>query len=731
MKRSQKIVLWWLLLVGSIVGTPNISKAMQNIKSNAQTELSNKLSLSDIMKKYFEKNISINSKKVDFDGWETNAELITDAVNDRKMYLVYNNKFDGLWIQDDKTIRIKIAFEIIAEKNNYYIKFDIQNSDFDGDLVLEDDGLILDDVVYDIIVPDDNQKNTDLRIFPNSEKTMNRIKAKMNAIQLQSFVDIKENPEFEKTQLTDLNNISLSEQINKENYVYSRDLYLPDINRWQYLPIAKVFFDKKWNIDTKKTLEEYNLTIQANPFKVLGEILKLEMWLSKDWKKFQIKIAQSSIEALETRLKTHRNKLILYIDKAKIGAKSKFSEFNKIDKERPWHKWEKKFLFETSFLELDLINDTYILNSSRSDDKDIKFGFDYDDNPNNDKVYIKNWLWNKSEAGLKLDWKWNISSVNNAFDIEMDPNNIYNVFDNSGNLTIFKSSNSANLLPKLNPEFVWDWARYITNKSNLYYYDKEDKQMQYFNQKDWKKIASIPLVRDQKNQWKVGDISQDVYTDDLINVSRFSKTALQKLNLSQEDIKNIFLALMQKEDIRLQWRQTIRILVDSKDWKYEYYKVRQWVGGNPISLDKDNDLYESADKVMETIQKKLDLISKIENIQLWLLNGSKSERLEWAIWWGRWLEKGSLSTENKLSFLKWESNVFSQEVFWGEWESTSFDYLVKKTWALSLILKDSKAIKLDGTWFLKKRINSKLNIQNYKVSFEEWSKVFKLTFEAK
>ena len=41
---------------------------MQNIKSNAQTELSNKLSLSDIMKKYFEKNISINSKKVNFDG---------------------------------------------------------------------------------------------------------------------------------------------------------------------------------------------------------------------------------------------------------------------------------------------------------------------------------------------------------------------------------------------------------------------------------------------------------------------------------------------------------------------------------------------------------------------------------------------------------------------------------------------------------------------------------------
>jgi len=35
-------------------------------------------------------------------------------------------------------------------------------------------------------------------------------------------------------------------------------------------------------------------------------------------------------------------------------------------------------------------------------------------------------------------------------------------------------------------------------------------------------------------------------------MKRFPVSQLQKLNLSQEDIRNVFLALMQKEDIKLQ-----------------------------------------------------------------------------------------------------------------------------------------------------------------------------------
>jgi len=42
--------------------------------------------------------------------------------------------------------------------------------------------LILDDVVYDVIVPDDDRKNSDLRIVPNSQKTWERIKNKIESI---------------------------------------------------------------------------------------------------------------------------------------------------------------------------------------------------------------------------------------------------------------------------------------------------------------------------------------------------------------------------------------------------------------------------------------------------------------------------------------------------------------------------------------------------------------------
>ncbi|MEI8253225.1 MAG: hypothetical protein WCG25_05800 [bacterium] len=62
----------------------------------------------------------------------------------------------------------------------------------------------------------------------------------------------------------------------------------------------------------------------------------------------------------------------------------------------------------------------------------------------------------------------------------------------------------------------------------------------------------IPVIINDKNQWKLLEISENINTNYLIDVEIFDIKNLNELEITQEDIKNIFLVLMQKEDINLQ-----------------------------------------------------------------------------------------------------------------------------------------------------------------------------------
>jgi hypothetical protein len=62
----------------------------------------------------------------------------------------------------------------------------------------------------------------------------------------------------------------------------------------------------------------------------------------------------------------------------------------------------------------------------------------------------------------------------------------------------------------------------------------------------------IPVIINDKNQWKLLGISENINTNYLIDVENFDIKNLNELEITQEDIKNIFLVLMQKEDINLQ-----------------------------------------------------------------------------------------------------------------------------------------------------------------------------------
>jgi len=62
-------------------------------------------------------------------------------------------------------------------------------------------------------------------------------------------------------------------------------------------------------------------------------------------------------------------------------------------------------LFKTNLLELNLFDDEYILNSSRSDEKNIRFGFDYAADYKNDKVFVRSLSGEKIEAEFRLNSK--------------------------------------------------------------------------------------------------------------------------------------------------------------------------------------------------------------------------------------------------------------------------------------------------------------------------------------
>lgn len=75
--------------------------------------------------------------------------------------------------------------------------------------------------------------------------------------------------------------------------------------------------------------------------------------------------------------------------------------------------------------------------------------------------------------------------------------------------------------------------------------------MKYYEKKEGKEIMEIPVGRNKKNEWKLGEISENINTDYLIDMKKFDTKTYQKLNITEEDIKKTFFTLMFKENITL------------------------------------------------------------------------------------------------------------------------------------------------------------------------------------
>jgi hypothetical protein len=127
------------------------------------------------------------------------------------------------------------------------------------------------------------------------------------------------------------------------------------------------------------------------------------------------------------------------------------------------------------------------------------------------------------------------------------------------------------------------------------------------------------------------------------------------------------------------------------------------------------------DRVLEIIKKKLDIVSKLEKIELYFIDKWKKPIDNWSF-------KTNINAENKLEFINWNISLINQEIVFWDLEPLMIQYRLKKDWQFNFEIKDSKAFKLEWIWFINKKLNSDWNIKKYKVLLET-DDLFKLKFE--
>jgi hypothetical protein len=150
---------------------------------------------------------------------------------------------------------MNIDLEFIYENNNTYIKI-IWLTDYKKNKYSDNWECVSNDIVYDYEINwlDKKNKAIDVSFKANEIKTENRIKEKIKNIKFKNDTKLEEIKEFENTQITKLNDISLSKEVYKEWNNYYRAIYIVENN--QYLPISKIYFDNHWKIDEEKTEKE-------------------------------------------------------------------------------------------------------------------------------------------------------------------------------------------------------------------------------------------------------------------------------------------------------------------------------------------------------------------------------------------------------------------------------------------------------------------------------------------
>ncbi|MEI7919875.1 MAG: hypothetical protein WCH65_07055 [bacterium] len=319
--------------------------------------------------------------------------------------------------------------------------------------------------------------------------------------------------------------------------------------------------------------------------------IPLTIEINKEKTSFAIK----NIDALKEQIKTQRQILSSYIENSEFGDNTIFSGFNRANGGKRQ---------QTKLLGLHLTEDMYTFKRRGDKGKEtLNFAF----NQNNELIL-------KDIAGKQTE----------PVTIEIERANgrkeIREIIKDSSKKQLRIQPTTKELTHNQEKPELQDEPT-LLNKDYLYNRNNDGKKLEYHN-KNGTLLSSIPASKTDKNEWKLGTLSENVQADQLYKYTKdkmMDKTVperLRELNLLDQDLANAFGGLIKKQNISLDARPVVKVLDDEKKGIYKYYKVQQNDNGEPFAFEEDKELYEAANKCMNILLENIATLEKIENTKL-------------------------------------------------------------------------------------------------------------------
>lgn len=655
-----------------------ISAAIKNPEIDT-TSLEAYFHANEVPKKYLENNLFINGKPI------TNKEFnhsITEVWKD-KFEVKYSHPLEGIAnFSQPSTKEITIKIKFTYEDNNIFIEF--EEVSIKWNKLGDNWTLVSDNTVYDYDINQWENKSIEINCKANIYKTNEMINDKIENTKFSFTSKIEEIKEFENTQLTQLDSISLWKEVIRDGEFYYREVCITE--SWKYRLITKIYFDKYGKIDKSKTELEVK---KKNNLVVLWVNVELNFRENNDLLK--LSITDESIKKLQEKVFEHRRSIINLIDKAKVWPNTEFVWFNKNKSKRNWSKNE-EWLFDTELVSLELIDDTYVF--QRWDEtQSIYFGIEKKEWWE-DAIYLKN---------------KNNQEVEEYF-ITID-NNEYSISLNKNELSIDKMKNAWENIENNLPIFSWDkdMISIITAEGTNIYYNSTKKQLNYY-MSDWKLITSIPCEKSEKWEYKLDKASTNIDVEDLFNTPEFATTieeikSIQKeLNTLDVDILNSFQTLLTKNWIKLTTQDLIKITNNELNTYYcNIESTKDW-----FEIVKNEKLYNTSLKILKNIRSRLEIVKKLNDTEIRWVNNGKKENFKQFVWWWWGIGTRFISQSNIIQFISQSTNEIKLELLWWEWQSTSIVYDISpKSWKMKLEWKSTVTISWQS---YKLKINKKWEV---------------------
>jgi len=600
-----------------------------------------------VAEEYLKQNLFVNGKPITDEALNYQFEKLSED----KYQITYTHTFE--WIpnfSDASSKKITIDVSFSYKDNNIYIQFDEikiwRNS-------LQDNWILgIDNTVYDYDINQKSGNNTqnksiEINTKVNRYKTLEMIKKRIKEYNFSFLWQLETIKEFENTQLTELNNLSLWKEVMEEWKFYYREMFL--VEKWKYRPMGKIYFDKYGDLDQQKTEEEFEknknavlwVTVDFDDFNVESR-LEPKITSKENWKEgerdttyvvveknIELSLSDNTKEQLKEKVKNHRQQIINLIDKTKVGRDNDFEWFNKIDEVRDWSDQEKVRLFDTKRVTLDLIDDTYVFSIWKDTADKINqvllFGVEHGKNWKEDKIYLKN-LNNQKVTGF----------------FETIGDNYYQVVPNNDALIIYKLKKEGINVKDNLPSFYWDKTvvEILKQDSINTYYNKSKNSLEYRTD-GWTSVTSIPCEKTKDGHYKLEKASTNINIEDLYNHSKFTSTvnSIQKiqkeLNILNIDLLNSFYVLLDKEWVKLENQDLIKVV--DKEWIVNYCTIkqacalRQTEGWMQVNLDEK--LYKDVEKVLKKLQSRLEIVKKLNDTKVRWMNKWEKQDFTKFVWW--------------------------------------------------------------------------------------------------